>query len=108
MFTPGIHNEVASMHLILRYPNGRRVDALLLMRTDTLMRVILRGQNETLELKKVKGSWVAEDQQRVAIEAILTDPHQGGRQTNTKYTTSTETAKTANAAMRSTTAGGIN
>ena len=72
------------------------------------MRVIVRGQNETLELQNINGIWVAEDRQRVSIEAILTDPHQGGRQTNTKYNTTDETAKTVNAAMRSTAAGGIN
>jgi hypothetical protein len=89
------------MHLILRYPNGRRVDALLLRREDTQMRIILRGRNETLELQFIGGSWFTEDGERVSIEAILMDPYQGGRQTNTKYNARAETTKTASAANRS-------
>jgi hypothetical protein len=96
------------MHLILQYPNGRRADALLLSRGERFMRVTLRGRNDTLELRKVSGCWVDEEGNVVSIEAILAMPHQGGRQTNTKYTTTAETAKTASAAARSSTAGRIN
>ena len=96
------------MHLILRYRNGRRADALLVTRGATGMRVILRGRNETLELKHILGNWLTEYGERVSIEAIIADPHQGGRQTNTKYSTTAETTNTATAAMRSSSAGGMN
>ena len=96
------------MHLILRYPNGRRVDALLLRREDSQMRIVVRGRNETLELHFTGGSWFTEDGERVSIEAILMDPYQGGRQTNTKYTTTAETTKAASAANRSSTTDRMN
>ena len=86
------------MHLVLRYPDGRRADALLLRRDEAAMRIVLRGRNETIELRFVRGSWLTEDGERVSIEAILMDPHQGGRQTNTKYKTAAETTNTANTA----------
>jgi len=91
------------MHLILRYANGRRADTLLLRRDEATMRVILRGRNETVELTFISGRWFTEDGQAVSIEAMTADPHQGGRQTNTKYNTAAETTNTTNAATRSST-----
>jgi hypothetical protein len=89
------------MHLILRYPNGRRLEALLLKRGEDEMRVVLRGRNETLELQVIAGRWFTQSGERVSIEAIAMDHYQGGRHTNTKYTTAAETTNTANAAQRS-------
>jgi hypothetical protein len=89
------------MILILRYPNGRRADALLLMRGERVMRVALHGCNDTHEIRFVSGCWLDEGGERVSIEAIVAEPHQGGRQTNTKYTTTAEIPKTATAAMSS-------
>jgi len=37
------------------------------------MRVIVPRRNETLELRQVNGSWIAENGERVEIEAIVTD-----------------------------------
>lgn len=65
------------------------------------MRVVLHGRGDALEFRLVGNGWLDEKGQRVAIEAILGPPHQGGRQTNTKNTTTTETMKTASAAARS-------
>jgi hypothetical protein len=96
------------MDLILRYPNGRRAEALLLLRGEGVMRVVLRGRNETIELRLISGRWLTEAGERVSLEPILMDPHQGGRQTNTKYMTAAETTNTANAATRSTTADRMN
>ena len=81
------------MHLILRYPNGHRADALLLTREDDLMRVVLRGRNETLELDSSTAAGSTRTARRVSIEAMLADPYQGGRQTNTKYTTAETTPR---------------
>jgi hypothetical protein len=89
------------MRLIFQYPNGRRLDALLLMHAEDVMRVVVRGRNETLEFRLVSDRWLNEDGECVIIEAILAENYQGGRQTNTKNTTTAEIPKTASAAMRS-------
>jgi len=72
------------------------------------MRVVLRGGNETVELRFVRGCWLTEDGDRVSIEAMLMDPHQGGRQTNTKYKTAAETTNTEDAANDSSTTERMN
>lgn len=61
------------MHMILRYPDGNLVDALLLSRGDARMRVILRGKKDRLELNTLDHRWVDEDGQEVSIEAIVSD-----------------------------------
>lgn len=93
------------MLLVLRYPNGTRVDALLLSRETDRLRVALHGRNDTIELQLVFESWMDEDGRRVSIEAILTDSYHGGRQTKTKYTATADAASTATAAIRSKAAG---
>jgi len=84
------------MHLTLRYPNGLLADALMLMRGEAFMRVVLHGRNETSEFHYNAGQWLAENGDCVSIEAIL--DYQGGLQANTKYSTTPEIAKTASAA----------
>ena len=96
------------MRLILRYSNGQCEDALLLMRGEALMRVILHNRKDTVELRLIADRWLDENGGEVSIEAILPEPYQGGRQTNTKYSTIAETPKTATAAMRLTMSGGMN
>lgn len=59
------------MHLILRYANGRRADALLLMLSADRMRLILHECNETLEYYRMSDRWVSEDGMRISIEAIV-------------------------------------
>jgi hypothetical protein len=63
--------ETAKMHIILRYPNGKRVDALLLSREHDRLRVAIQGRNDTLELKLVRERWVDDDGQKVSIEAMV-------------------------------------
>jgi hypothetical protein len=69
------------MHMILRYPNGKRLDALVLSMGGDAMRIAVRGRNETMELEFVYDRWISEDGQRVSIEAILMGPQEAGRQT---------------------------
>ena len=61
------------MHLIISYETGRRMEALVMSATRDCMRVIVPRRNETLELRQVNGSWIAENGERVEIEAIVTD-----------------------------------
>lgn len=59
------------MHIILRYPNGRRVDALLLSREPERLRMALHRRNDTLELRLIRERWVDDDGQKVSIEAMV-------------------------------------
>jgi hypothetical protein len=59
------------MHLILRYPNGRRVDALLLTIGPESMRAAVHERNETLEFLRVGEWWLGEKGERIAIEAMI-------------------------------------
>jgi hypothetical protein len=59
------------MHLILRYANGRRTDALLLRMTETAMRLVLHGRDETVEYYYLDDRWVGDDGSRVSIEAMV-------------------------------------
>jgi hypothetical protein len=67
------------MHIILRYPDGRRVDALLLSQEPSVMRVAIPGRNDTLELTLVRERWVDDDGQKVSIEAIVATAGRGDR-----------------------------
>jgi hypothetical protein len=59
------------MHMILRYQDGSRVEALLLSQESDRMRVAIHGRNDTLELRLVRERWVDDDGQKVSIEAIV-------------------------------------
>lgn len=62
------------MRLILRYPNGTRVEALLLARDETRLRITIHGCEETIELTLEEGHWKDEAGQRLALEAIIPPP----------------------------------
>jgi hypothetical protein len=59
------------MHLILRFANGHRADALLLTMTSDAMRVIPHRRNDTVEYRQVAGRWIGDDGTRVTIEAMV-------------------------------------
>ncbi len=59
------------MHMILRYPNGRRVDALLLTISPESMRAAVHERNETLEFQKLGDFWLTEKGERISIEAMI-------------------------------------
>jgi hypothetical protein len=59
------------MHLILRYTNGHRADALLLTMTPDTMRVVLHRRNDTVEYRRISDRWAGDDGSRVSIEAML-------------------------------------
>jgi hypothetical protein len=59
------------MHLILRDANGQRAEALLLTMTQDVMRVVLRGGDETIEYRRAGPFWAGDDGTRVFIEAML-------------------------------------
>jgi hypothetical protein len=59
------------MHMIVRYPSGRRADALMLAGTPETMRIILHHRNESLELRKRDGYWLSDAGKRLVIEAVF-------------------------------------
>jgi hypothetical protein len=59
------------MYTILRYANGQRVDGLILSASPDLIRVIMRRQGETAELRRVFGEWTAEDGSSVELESMV-------------------------------------
>jgi hypothetical protein len=60
------------MHVILRYPDAKRVDALLLSREPERLRLAIHGRTDALELRLVRERWVDDDGQKVSIEALVT------------------------------------
>ena len=61
------------MHIILRYPARRRVDALLLSASPKRMRVVVRNQHDTMELHLVGSQWLSDRGSAVEIESLVTD-----------------------------------
>jgi hypothetical protein len=54
--------------MTIKYQNGQTAEAVILSRTDTAMRVILRSSDDVLALSLLSGTWVTEDCEPVAIE----------------------------------------
>ncbi len=61
------------MYTLLTYETGRRTEALVMSATQDRLRVIVPNRNETLELRLQNGVWVAENGERVEIDAIISD-----------------------------------
>jgi hypothetical protein len=71
------------MHLILLYPNGKRVDALLLTVGPETMRAAVRERNETLEFQRIGDYWLGEKGEKIAIEAMIATETQAAPRTRT-------------------------
>ncbi len=54
--------------MTIGYRNGQTAEAIILTRTETAMRVILRGSDDVLALHLVSGTWVTEDCEPVTVE----------------------------------------
>ena len=61
------------MHMILSYPTGRHVEAILLSATGGRMRLVVRGQEETIELSRIGYEWISDFGYPVEIQSIVTD-----------------------------------
>jgi len=53
--------------MTIRYANGKTIEAVLLSRTEKLMRVALQGSEDVLVLNDVNGSWVTDDGEPVEV-----------------------------------------
>jgi hypothetical protein len=69
------------MHIILRYPDGSRVQGLLLSEDSARLRVTIPGRKDTLELQLVNDRWVDEDGHKVSIEAMVFGRYASGEAT---------------------------
>ena len=61
------------MYMILRYPTGVNVDAVLLSATRDRLRVMVRDQEDTLDLRLIGSRWISDQGSAVEIESLLVD-----------------------------------
>jgi hypothetical protein len=54
--------------MTIRYSNGYSVEAFLLSRNETSMRVAIQGSDDVLELNEINGVWITEDCEPVQIQ----------------------------------------
>lgn len=54
--------------MVIRYADGREVEALILSRTEDRLRVLARGSEDAEEFWQVHGTWVGETCEPVQIE----------------------------------------
>ncbi|HTX39078.1 MAG TPA: hypothetical protein VME43_28840 [Bryobacteraceae bacterium] len=54
--------------MLIHYPNGTKLEGLLLSQGDGVLRVAAKGVNDALVFQRVSGGWVAESQEPVRIE----------------------------------------
>jgi hypothetical protein len=62
------------MRMLIRYRNGRRVEAALLAANSRRMRVAIRSQRDTVELHRGDGGWRTRRGAAIEIEAFMAIP----------------------------------
>ena len=62
------------MRMTIRYPNGLRVEAVLLAANRERMRVAVDSQPDAIELHKMDAAWYTEKGAEIAIEALIPIP----------------------------------
>jgi hypothetical protein len=58
----------ANEQMIIRYANGHAAEAILLSRTQSLVRLQLHGSDDVAELTQINGTWVTENCEPVQVE----------------------------------------
>ncbi len=59
------------MHTILLYPNGRRVNGIILSASEDIMRVAVQRRADIVELRRVGGVWISENGSSIQFEALV-------------------------------------
>ena len=59
------------MRMTMRYPNGVRVEAVLLAASRERMRVVIDSQGDTAELHLVDSCWYTDTGSKIEIEALV-------------------------------------
>jgi len=54
--------------MIIRFQNGREIEAAILTRNEHTLRVAVKGGDDALEFIEINGRWVSEDCEPVQIE----------------------------------------
>jgi hypothetical protein len=54
--------------MTIYYSDGRAVEAILLSRTETTLRLAVEGADDVIELSDINGTWVSGDCEPVSIE----------------------------------------
>ena len=62
------------MRMLIRYQNGRRVEAALLAANSRRMRVAICAQGDTVELHRGDGGWRTQRGAAIEIEALMAIP----------------------------------
>lgn len=63
------------LSVILTFCSGRVAEGLLLVMNQDSMRVVLKGDGDAVELRRVKGTWRTEDHHPVDFDVLLTGGH---------------------------------
>ncbi|HLK46766.1 MAG TPA: hypothetical protein VKT49_01450 [Bryobacteraceae bacterium] len=63
------------LSIILTLCSGRLKEGVLLAMNQDSMRVVLRGDGDARELRRVEGRWRGENNDAVDFEVLLTDGH---------------------------------
>jgi hypothetical protein len=56
--------------MIIRYSNGQTLEAVLLSRTETTMRIVPEGHDDVVELTRINGLWVSDDCEAVQVNFV--------------------------------------
>ena len=59
------------MYTILLYPNGRRVDGIILSASEDVMRVVVQRRADTIELRRAGGVWMSEAGSHIEFESLM-------------------------------------
>jgi hypothetical protein len=59
------------MYAILIFPNGKRVDAVLLSATEDRLRLAIAGRSDVTELQRIGGRWATETGTPVEFGAMV-------------------------------------
>src|SRR5580698_7921009 len=60
--------EQENKTMTITFSDGRAVEALLMTRTETMMRAMIRGVDDVTEFSNISGVWVSADCEPVTIE----------------------------------------
>ena len=61
------------MQLVLQYPTGLRVEAVLLAVTRSRMRVALRDRADTVEFRLRDGRWTSDQGEAIELESMIAE-----------------------------------
>ena len=62
------------MRMLIRYPNGNRVEAVLLAADGERMLIVVESQPDAVELSLVNGCWYTEAGEAIELEALISIP----------------------------------